>query len=620
MSCLPMPARPAKKTKRATSGARSGAPSEAGPSARSTARSGPGAGASSTRAGRTRSGPGTVAGGPASSPLTAWVLAAVLLVAVLAIYWQTTSFEFVNLDDGLYLVDNPRVNTGLSGENVRWAFTTGHAANWHPVTWLSHQGDVALFGMNAGAHHAVSVVWHALNALLLFALMRALTGSTWKSFFVAAFFAVHPTRVESVAWVAERKDVLSTFFWLSSTWAWMKWVRQPALKWFLAALVLFAFGLMAKPMLVTVPFTWLLLEHWPLARPAPLRQRVIEKWPFFSLAIASSLITFIVQREGGAVGSAALLPIGDRITHALVSYVRYLGQLVWPVDLAPFYPHPMETAIAAAAGAALLLGAITWLAWRTRHTHGYLFTGWLWFVGTLIPVIGLVQVGTQSHADRYTYVPFIGLFIALAWTTQWISRRWNIPCRIFDAAGAALGIAVAVLAWQQAAHWRTSEALWTHTVAVTDRNARAHNLLGAIYANSGRIELAEAEFKAAMASGPDLAEGLHIVPNLGRVLMARGKPAEALPYLERARTMKPGDARILHELGTAYMSLSRNAEAIGAWQEAVRVEPNSTNTWFLLGMTLAAEGQVAGARHAFSEVLRIDPSRQDAAQALAKLR
>ena len=543
-----------------------------------------------------------------------------LVAAVLAIYWQTTTFEFVNLDDGLYLVDNPRVNTGLSAENIRWAFTTGHAANWHPITWLSHQLDVSLFGMEAGAHHAVSMAWHALNALLLFALMRLLTGSTWKSFFVAAFFAVHPTRVESVAWVAERKDVLSTFFWLASTWAWVKWVRQPAAKWFAAALVLFAFGLMSKPMLVTMPLTWLLIEHWPLARPGSLRGRVVEKWPFFALAIASSVITFIVQRAGGAVGSTSLLPIPDRVAHALVSYMRYLGQLVWPAGLAPFYPHPLETPIGLAAGAALLLAAITWLAWRTRHTHGYLLTGWLWFVVTLIPVIGLVQVGTQSHADRYTYVPFIGLFIAFAWTTQWVSRRWDIPCRVFDIAGAALGVVVGVLAWQQTAHWRTSEALWIHTVSVTERNARAHNLLGAIYANSGRVERAEAEFKAAMASNPDMAEGLHIIPNLGRVLMARGKPVEALPYLERARTLKPGDPSILHELGMAYFALGRNAEAMGMWREAVRIQPDSTNTWFIMGITLAAGGQAAEARQAFSEVLRIDPSRQDAAQALAKLR
>jgi Flp pilus assembly protein TadD len=582
-----MSARSTKKTKRATAGARS------------------------SPAAAVRNSP---------APLTPWLLSAALVVAVMAIYWQTTGFEFVNLDDGLYVVDNPRVNSGLSAENVRWAFTTGHAANWHPITWISHQLDVSLFGMDAGAHHAVSMVWHAVNALLLFALVRMLTGSTWKSFFVAAFFAVHPTRVESVAWVAERKDLLSTFFWFASTWAWVKWIRQPAAKWFLAALVLLACGLMSKPMLVTVPLTWLLLEHWPLARPQPLRQRVIEKWPFFALAIASSVITFVVQREGGAVGSATLLPVSERLAHALTSYVRYLGQFVWPQGLAPFYPHPMHTVGAAAAGAAGVLAVVTWIAWRTRRTHAYLLTGWFWFLGTLIPVIGLVQVGTQSHADRYTYVPFIGLLIAMAWTTQWMSRRWKIPCRVFDVAGAVLGIGLAVLAWRQTAHWRTSETLWTHTVAVTDRNARAHNLLGAIYANSGRIERAEAEFKAALASNPDLSEGLHIVPNLGRVLMARGKPVEALPYLERARTMKPGDAAVLHELGMAYFALSRNAEAIDAWREAVRVQPDSTNTWFLLGMTLAAGGQVADARHAFSEVLRIDPSRQDAAQALAKLR
>ena len=208
-----------------------------------------------------------------SSPSLRWLLAAALVAAVVAIYWQTTSFEFVNLDDGLYLVENPHVNTGVSTENVRWAFTTGHAANWHPLTWISHQVDVSLFGMAPGAHHAVSMAWHALNALLLFALMRALTGSSWKSFFVAAFFAVHPTRVESVAWVAERKDVLSTFFWLASTYAWVAWIRERGAKWYAGALVLFACGLMSKPMLVTVPFTWLLLEHWPLARPVPLRRR-----------------------------------------------------------------------------------------------------------------------------------------------------------------------------------------------------------------------------------------------------------------------------------------------------------------------------------------------------------
>jgi tetratricopeptide (TPR) repeat protein len=566
---------------------------------------------------------------PPAAPLAAprrspWLTAAIvagLVLLTIAVFAQVRSHDFVDFDDGLYISDNANVRGGLTADNISWAFTTGRAANWHPLTWMSHQADVSMFGMDAGRHHLTNVFWHVLNVVLLFGFLRSLTGAVWKSALVAALFAVHPAHVESVAWISERKDVLSTFFLIAATWTWTSWIRKPSTGRWALAFITFALGLMSKPMLMTLPFVWLLLDMWPLGRAAvSMRQRVTEKLPFFGLAAVSLAVTLIVQQQGGAVTSLDRLTLSLRFANALTAYGAYLGMLVWPVKLTAFYPYSMSiSAVSVAISAALLVG-LSVGAWVTRRSLGFLLMGWLWFLGTLVPVIGLVQIGMQSHADRYTYVPYIGLFIALIWAAGEFAER-STPARAVVAATAVASVAaLSFVAYAQTATWRTSEVLWSHAIAVTPDNAKAHNSLGAIYGNTGRVKEAEVQFKEALRLRPDLTEGLHIYPNLGRALAAQGKLSEAIPYLERAHRLKPDDAGLASELGFAYLGADRTTDAIAAWRVAVRLNPQLEQTWFVLGITLAAGGQIAEARQAFSEVVRINPGRQDAAMALQRLR
>jgi tetratricopeptide (TPR) repeat protein len=537
-----------------------------------------------------------------------------------AIYAQVVTHDFVDLDDTGYVVTNVHVNTGLTTDNIRWAFTTGYAANWHPLTWISHQLDASVFGARPGPQHAVNVGWHVLNTLMLFGLLRFMTGAVWRSAFVAALFAVHPVHVESVAWIAERKDVLSTFFWLATTWAYVAWLRRPAAWRYGAMLVLFALGLMAKPMLVTLPFTLLLLDLWPLGRAAVLwSRRIVEKLPLFALVIASSIITAIVQRQGGAVGTLSLVPLSDRLANAVLSYGRYLKAFVWPVDLAVFYPYVNNLPILEVAGAGLVLVAISALVWRLRASQPYLLVGWLWFVGTLVPVIGLVQIGMQALADRYTYVPYIGLFVAITWGGRAFALRRHVGPTFQRVVAAGVVLTLSAVAFVQAQTWANSEALWTRAVIATTDNARAHNSLGVIYGNDGSPEEAILHFREALRLNPDMSEAKHIYANLGHALMAQGKVADALPNLLRAKEFNPDRADVCNDLGLAYFGLNRTDEALAAWREAVRINPQFEAAYFTMGIVLAGNHQVDEARHAFLEVLRINPSRKDAQDALKAL-
>ena len=553
-----------------------------------------------------------------------WIVPAIvagLVVLTIAVFAQVRSHDFIDFDDGLYVVDNPNVRGGLTQENVAWAFTTGRAANWHPLTWMSHQADVSMFGMDAGLHHVTNVVWHTLNAILLFGLLRSLTGTVWRSAFVTALFAIHPAHVESVAWISERKDVLSTFFLIVATWAWTSWTRRPSNARWILALTAFALGLMSKPMLMTLPFAWLLLDAWPLGRTdVTWRRRVLEKLPFFLLAGASVIVTMAVQQQGGAVTSLDRLALTDRLANAVTAAVEYLRVLVWPTGLSAFYPLTTSIPVLSVVIAVSVLLVISAVAWSTRARFGFVLTGWLWFLGTLVPVIGLVQIGMQSHADRYTYVPFIGPFIAVAWSLGAVAERGSISRAVVAVFGVGAIVSLAIAAHAQTGTWRNSEVLWSHAIAVDPGNAKAHNSLGAIYGNTGRIQQAEQEFKEALRLRPDLREGLHIFPNLGRSLVAQGKLSEAIPYLERARELKPEDAALASELGNAYLGVDRTNDAMRAWRDAVRLNPQLEDTWFMLGIALAAGGNFSEARHAFNEVLRVNPARKDAAMALQRLR
>jgi hypothetical protein len=504
----------------------------------------------------------------------------------LAVFAQIRQHAFITYDDPLYVTGNPQVLGGLTARGVAWAFTTGHSANWHPVTWLSHMLDVELFGLEAGAHHVTSFALHLANTLLLFWGLHRMTGATGRSAFVAALFGVHPLHVESVAWIAERKDVLSTLFWWLTIWAYVAFVRRPDRRRYGLVLLSFALGLASKPMLVTLPFTLLLIDVWPLGRltgpPGRLRALVFEKVPLVVLAIASSLVTFLVQRQGGAVNGLDEIPVGLRVSNALVSYVGYLGKTIWPDRLAIFYPYPASIPVWATAGAVAMLVVISIAAFWLARRRPYVAIGWVWYLGTLLPVIGLIQVGGQALADRYTYVPLVGIFVIIAWGVPDLLARWPAWRALAPVAAATVILACAVTARAQTAHWRTSFALWQHAVEVTRDNHVAEDALGTI-------------------------------------LVEMGQPAEAIPHLSRAVAIKPTFAQAHYNLGLAFTKEGRDAEAAAQYVDALRLLPDLAEAHYNLGVILARQGQFDAAAREFREVLRINPQNTDAQRALDAL-
>ena len=574
-----------------------------------------------------------------------WIYLA-LLAATLLAYAEVRSFDFVNYDDPFYVSANPHVRAGLTAEGIKWAFTSGEGANWFPLTRLSELIDHDLFGMDSGAEHMVNVLIHAGAAMLLFAFLLEATGGLWPSALVALLFALHPLHVESVAWISERKDVMCAFFWMLSLWAYVR-------GWRWVSLGAFALGLMSKPMIVTLPVLLLLIDVWPLSRKKPLRERLVEKAPFFALTVASGVVTYLVQQAGGAVRTFSSVPLGMRVENALVSYVVYAWQMIWPAGLAVFYPYPAEIPAWEALLAALVLIGVSVLVWRgPRH----LMVGWFWYLVTLAPVIGLVQVGGQARADRYMYVPMVGLAIMLA---------WSLTGRATAIAAVAAGLACAVLTWQQAAYWRNSETLFQHAVDVTKDNAVAeHNLgtaltgepgrladairhlqqavrinpqsapshtdLGTAYAKADRLDDAIAEYRAALRIDPDLATPHN---NLGATLSRiPGKSAEAESEFQAALRINPDDAEARNNLNKTKQSETadkadaeynqglalaktpgRMSEAIAHFEAALRINPNHAEAHNNLGFALTNyPNRIGEAIRHFQEALRINPDYADA--------
>jgi len=511
-----------------------------------------------------------------------WVLALVLLGVTLALYQRTSHFAFLNYDDDVYVVENPGVRGGLSAEGLRWAFTSGSAANWHPLTWLSHQLDVELFRMDAGRHHRTSAWLHALNAVLAFAALRALTGATGKSALVAAFFALHPLRAESAAWVAERKDVLSAAFALASLWAHARFARSRRARAYLASLALFALGLMAKPMLVTLPFVFLLVDAWPLERlparsepGAPGARPWLEKLPFLALAAASSVVTLVVQRAAGATPPLEILGLSARIANAFQAYAFYLVKSLWPSNLCALYPHPLIGSAATAwtakaIGAVALVVGVTVFAWLVRRRAPAVLVGWLWFLGMLVPVVGVVQVGLQSWADRYSYLPSIGLGIALVWgfdaLVSGAARRALVPAALV--ALTALTVASA----RQIDTWRNSHAVFERALSVTERNFAAHVNLGEALEQEGDLAGAERHYAEALAIEPRLAP-VHV--SLGRVLDRTGRRTDARAEYERALAIEPGSPDAHAALGWLLAEQGDDAAALVHLRAAVDAAPDA---------------------------------------------
>lgn len=553
-------------------------------------------------------------------PLAACLL---LVVLTLGIYWSVTGHDFVDYDDGDYVKGNSQVQAGLSAAGVQWAFTTGHASNWHPLTWLSHMLDVSLFGPKAGGHHLTSLIIHCANSVLVFLLLRALTGASWGCFIVASLFAWHPLHVESVAWVSERKDVLSAFFALLSLWAYAEYVKRrsvavggKARRWFVISLAFLVLGLLSKPMLVTLPCVMLLLDYWPLGRvPAETGataarfkgffRLAVEKLPFFALSLASSIVTFLVQRKGGAVSPLESLPVGARLANAAMSYARYLRKTFWPDDLSVLYPHPGHWPASQVIGATALLLVLTLAAFLLRKRMPYVFVGWLWFVGMLVPVIGLVQVGIQSMADRYTYLPLLGIFLALVWSGAASVERWmvlHLPVSIV--AGMAVG-GCAVLTVNQVGIWTNSEALFGHAVRVTEKNYLAYNNLGFYLSSQGRTAEALTNYEASLRINPNYADAHN---NLGHALAQRKQYAEAIVHYRVGLRTAPENTEIHNNLGNALSESGELDAAMAEYRFVLKRNPKHADAHNNLGIALAMRGKLDEAMEHFNLALRYKPA------------
>ena len=552
-----------------------------------------------------------------------WLLA---LVTILA-FWPATQNGFVNYDDDLYVTQNPVVQNGLTWSGVHWAFSKINVSNWHPLTWLSHMVDCELFRLNPGGHHLDSVLIHAANAGLLFALLFRLTSVLWSAFFIAALFAWHPLHVESVAWISERKDVLSLFFALISMLNYVRYVElakaeNPKSKVYFAwSLLAFALSLMAKPMLVTLPFILVLLDYWPLCRLAGYKfqvegseprnlqpstfnlQLILEKWPFFLLTVAACVLTVIAQQDAAMV-PLQRVPLGLRLENVITAYVGYLAKMIWPAHLSVFYPLPKYIPVWEVTGASVVILAGSIFAWLQRQRWPYLLVGWLWYLGSLVPVIGLVQVGDQAMADRYTYFPLIGIFLAATfWMKDFAEQQRFSPRAVGVLAGVTLAACLLVTE-KQLAYWRDSQTLFTHALSVTTDNALAHLNLGAAYQDQNRQAEALAEYQEVLRISPSRVEAYN---NISRILNDQGKPAAALEYSQAALQLNPKSPAYHDSLGIILAELGRNDEAMRHFDEALKWDANYAPAYFQKGRLLLRQGHDLEAIKNFNRALQIDP-------------
>jgi protein O-mannosyl-transferase len=593
---------------------------------------------------------------PAARPAGIWIAVALALVT-LAVFCPVTGFQFVNYDDPDFVTANPHVQAGLTAAGFKWAWGSEVARNWHPITIFTHMLDCQLFGVQPWWPHLVNALLHAANTVLLFGLFKRMTGALWRSAAVAALFGLHPLHVESVAWVAERKDVLSTLFWFLTTWAYVRYAQEfkvPSSKfkvYYSLSLLFFALGLMSKPMLVTVPFTLLLLDYWPLGRMNPgvaAWRLAAEKIPFFALSAVLCVVTFLIQQHGGAMQRLQDFPLGSRLANALVSYVRYIEMMFWPRHLAGLYLRSGQWSWWIVALAALLLLAVSVLVLAQRRRRPYLAVGWSWYLGTLVPVIGLVQVGMQAMADRFTYVPMIGLFVMLVWGGWELAGAWGLS-RLAPAA-AVLALAVcAVLAVHQEFYWKDSETLFKRMIDATPNNYMARYNLGNLYAKQNRTDEAISNYMAAVEEEPNYAEAHN---NLGGIFLDQKRYDEALQHYRtavrlrpkylyyfnlanaladaasarhdsngfaeavrtylQAQQLNPASSELHQNLGLTLQTQGRASEAVAEFEQAARLDSNRVDTWTHLGILCATQNRMPEAERAFRELTRLQPSNADA--------
>ena len=537
----------------------------------------------------------------------------------------------MNLDDNAYITGNRHVQSGLTLAGVTWAFTTTHASLWIPLTWLSHMLDCQLYGLNPSGHHLTNLVFHIASTLLLFLVLERMTGALWRSAFVAALFALHPLHVESVAWAAERKDVLSTFFWMLTMWAYIRYIERPRLNRYLLALLFFALGLLSKPMLVTLPFVLLLLDYWPLGRfhfgrlsadrkphtSKPLNtgdqksivlRLIREKASFFVLCAISGTLT-IVAAQRTALASLEGYTLGSRIANAPVSFLRYIEKMVWPRGLAVMYPIQKMLPLWKVLGSGLLLVCLSLLVIRAARKFPYFVVGWFWYLGTLIPVIGIVQAGSQALADRFTYVPMIGLFVMIAWGIPDILVRWRFGKVVLSLSTGLVLLLLMTVTNFQLKYWQNNIALFEHTLAVTSNNALIHNTLGAVLAGQGKMQEAVAHCVEALRIEPHYAEAHY---NLGGFLATQGKTQEAIAHFAEALRIKADFAEAHNRLGELLATQGKTQEAIAHFAEAVRIKPDYAEAHNNFGIILATQGKIQEAIGHCVEALRIKPDYAEA--------
>jgi len=554
------------------------------------------------------------------SRLALLAVCGIIVVLVWIVFGQTLAHDFVNYDDKTYVYGNSLVDAGLSWHGLTQAFIDTQTGNWHPFTIISHMIDCQLFDLKAGGHHFTNVLLHTIAAVLLFFFFRNATGSgrtssIWSSAFVTALFAIHPLHVESVAWIAERKDVLSALFFFLTLITYVRYTRARSLGHYLTMSILFVCGLMSKPMLVTTPVILLLLDYWPLQRMPDSKsfwQLIVEKLPLLTLSVASSINTFVLQER--STGSIAQLPFGWRLQNALVSYVTYIWQTIWPADLAVFYPHPENhLALWQVASSAAFLLAITLFVFLFRRTRPYLFVGWLWYLVMLLPVIGIVEVGLQGHADRYTYLPAVGLYLAVTWPIADTATASILRRKIFVASAILVVLLLSACAWKQTTYWRDSETLWKHTLAVTKENDVAHANFGMLLMDRGELDNALSHFQTALdvrsASAHahyDLSFAL-IHGDIGNVLARKGRLDEAIGHLRQAIEFQPNYADAHYNLATALFRKGQLDDAIGEYRTTLSIHPNDAGTHANLGNVLVQKGHLREAMQHYENALQLEP-------------
>lgn len=544
----------------------------------------------------------------------------VLAVITLAVFWQTVQYEFVNSDDNIYIYENPFVQRGLTWAGLHWAFTYGEIGHWHPLTWLSHMLDCQMYGLDAGGHHLTNVLLHTTSVILLFLVLRQMTGMVWRSAFVAAIFAVHPLRAESVAWISERKDVLSGLFFMLTLLMYFRYVHSPrSILRYSAVLIAFTLGLLSKNMLVTLPFVLLLLDFWPLKRfsdfaPEVVFRLTVEKVPLFLLTVASCVMTALVPEK---VDTDIHLPFVLRMENAIVSYITYLWQMIYPSGLACLYPNPTShLPVWQVVGAMGLLLGISAVVLFVHKSYPWLMVGWLWYLGMLIPVIGIVQISYYAHADRYTYLPQIGIYIAITWAAAELAEKWQVRHIVLGNMMSGVIVLLMACAWKQTTYWKNSEMLWRHTLAVTSNNSIAHNNLGTALAKNGHLDEAISEFQKALMINSNNPE---IYYNLGIAFAQKGQLDQAALEYQNAVAINPNYMAAYCDLGNALLQKGHADEAVQEFQKALAINPGYALAHYDLGNVLAQKGQINEAIQEFQKAVAINPNYSQAHNNLGNL-